>query len=281
MKILLSLIILISILNENISFENTIWRGTTLHYQLDTNKKINLLNPIITYNISKITDEEYDKNNLKLRFKSYDKLGGIFTTIPKIHNWMIDDYNMYIKNIINSQLNLKKIENNNEKSYKTKINYFHETTRSIIIFEYSYDIQKKLEINSIKISQLRCGGIKQYKTQLRLTNISSFLNLIKNWNFCKTTNINPSYPYSYEIIYSNSFDYKFLLTNEARLNHIFNGNLIISLPNIIEEYKPFTFLIGNLISKNNYNQLNINYNYKGELMSVEYNEYEPSRLISK
>jgi len=258
MRFLLSLSIVLLSIIPSLTFENRLWRGTTIQYERNVNK-MNLVNldfkyPTYIYNVSKISIDEYDTNNrLRLRLRSNDKFGGILSSIQKTHNWIID----------------------NQKSYMTIINFFQDTTRTLMIFEYSYDKLKNLELNSIKTSGLRCGVVKNYRMRPFLTNISSFLNLIKNWSYCKTTKINPQYPNSREIKYTNEFDYKFLLTNDDRINQVLTDNLIISLPSIIEDYKPFTFLIGCLVSPKNYKQININYNFKGELMSVEYNEYEP------
>ena len=99
------------------------------------------------------------------------------------------------------------------------------------------------------------------------------------FNFCKTTTINPYYPNSQEIKYSNTFDYNYFFMNDDRINNFFTDNLIVSLPVIINDYKPFSFIIGCFINPMNYKQLNINYNYNGVLLSIELNEYKISENI--
>jgi hypothetical protein len=253
MNFLLSItIILTSLFELNYSFTKGIWRGTTLFYQKGLNNNLDFNNIIYSYNITKLSIRDKKPNILNLRLRSYDKLGGVFSNIPKTHNWNID----------------------NNKSYVSEINFFQDTTRSLIIFNYTYDNFNKLELTSIKTSALRCGGIKKYRMRLRIMNISNFLNLIMKFNYCKTTIINPYYPNTPEIKYSKVFDYTYFFTNEDRINSVFTDNLIISLPSIIYEYKPFTFIIGCFISVTNYKQLNINYNYDGKLISMEYNEYK-------
>ena len=253
MKLLLSLVIFItSFFEMNNSFENGLWRGTTLIYQKGLNNKLDFNNIYYNYNITKYSIRNKKTNHLNLRFKSSDKIGGVITSVSKTHNWIID----------------------NNISYISEINFFEDTNRSLIIFNYTYDNLKKLELNSIKTSALRCGGIKNYRTRMRVMNISIFLNLMMKFNYCKTTKINPYYPNTREYSYTNSFDYKYFFTNEERINNIFTDNLIISIPYIINDYKPFSFIIGCFLSSNNYKQININYNFNGILTSIEYNEYK-------
>lgn len=258
MKLLLSLVIFItSFFEMSKSFENGLWRGTTLIYQKGLNNKLDFNNIYYNYNISKFTFRNSKKNHLNLRLKSYDKIGGVITSIPKSHNWIIDNNNSYI----------------------SEINFFQNTKRSLIIFNYTYDNFKRLELSSIKASALRCGGIKVYNSKLMMMNISIFLNLMMKFNFCKTTTINPYYPNSQEIKYSNTFDYNYFFMNDDRINNFFTDNLIVSLPVIINDYKPFSFIIGCFINPMNYKQLNINYNYNGVLLSIELNEYKISENI--
>jgi len=252
MNFLLSItIILTSLFELNYSFTKGIWRGTTLFYQKGLNNNLDFSNIIYSYNISKISNRNYKPNLLNLRLRSFDKLGGVISSIPKTLNTNIDNNNSYI----------------------SEINFFQDTKRSVIIFNYTYNNLKNLEITSIKASGLRCGGIKNHIMKFRIINISNFLNLIKQFNYCKKTIINQYYPNSYEIKYSNVFDYEYFFMNEDRINNIFTDNLIISLPSIINDYKPFTFIIGCFTSPINYKQLNINYNYNGILISIEFNEY--------
>jgi hypothetical protein len=252
MKLLLSIAIFITSLFEiNNSFENRLWRGTTLLYQKGLNNKLDFNDIYYNYNISKFSIKNKNTNHLNLRLKSYENNFKVYTSIPKIHNWNVD----------------------NNVSYISEINFFHNFKRSLIIFNYTYDNFKRLELNSIKTSALRCG-IKNYISLLRIMNISIFLNLMTTFKYCKTTKINPYYPNTHEHSYSNSFDYEYFFKNEERINTIFTDNLIISLPSVINDYKPFTFIIGCFLSSNYYKQININYNFNGILLSIEYNEYK-------
>ena len=262
MKLLLSIAIFITSLFEiNNSFENRLWKGTTLLYQKGLNNKLDFNDIYYNYNISNFSIKNTKTIHLNLRLKSYENNFKVYMNIPKIHNWNIDSkiYNWNIDNNI---------------SYISEINFFQDTKRSLIIFNYTYDNLKNLELSSIKTSALRCGGIKNYSTRSRIMNISIFLNLMTTFNYCKTTMINPYYPNSREYKYSNVFDYKYFFTNEERINNIFTDKLIISLPNVINDYKPFSFIIGCFLNSNNYKQLNINYNFNGILTSIEYNEYK-------
>jgi hypothetical protein len=252
MKLLSLVIFIISLFQINNSFENGLWRGTTLNYQKGLNNKLDFNNIYYNYNITKNSFKNFKLNHLNLRLKSYDKIGGIITSIPKTHNWILDNNNSYI----------------------SEINFFQDTKRSLIIFNYTYDNYKNLELSSIKTSALRCGEIKNYRMRTRIMNISIFLNLMTTFKYCKTTKINPYYPNTQEHSYSNSFDYEYFFKNEERINTIFTDNLIISLPSVINDYKPFTFIIGCFLSSNYYKQININYNFNGILLSIEYNEYK-------
>jgi len=261
MKLLLLLTTLFQLYS---AFNYGLWRGTTTYYLKDKNTiNLDLSKPkIYTYNFTNETINNnlrnyiLDTKNLNLKLRSSNKLGGIISRIPRNHNWILD----------------------NSKSYSTEVNFYHETCRSIISFNYTYDENKNLKLYSVITSALRCGHAKSYKFRLRLTNITSLVKILEDWSYCKSTKINPLFPHNNEVKILNEFDYKYLLTNENRINKILTDNIIISIPNTIEEYKPFTFLVGCLISPNCYKQLNINYNFNGELMSVEFNEYEPLEL---
>jgi hypothetical protein len=251
MKLLLSIaIFIISLFEFNNSFENRLWRGTTLIYKKGLNNKLDFKDIYYNYNISKFSIKYNDLNHLNLRLKSYENNFKVITSIPKTLNLNFD----------------------NNISYISEINFFHNVKRSLIIFNYTYDNFKKLELSEIKTSAFRCG-INNYVSLLRIMNISIFLNLMTKFNYCKTTRINPFYPNTHEHSYSNSFDYEYFFKNEERINNIFTDNLIISLPSVINDYKPFSFIIGCFINPNYYKQININYNFNGILLSIEYNEY--------
>lgn len=252
MKILLSYFILLtSLLHSSFSFENKIWRGTTTQYYKGLNNKIDFNNVFYNYNITKFTFNQKKENHLNLRLRFYDNFGGVISQISKSHNWILD----------------------NKKTYISEINFFQHSTRTLIIFNYTYNIFNKLELCSINTSALRSGKNKNYLMKIRITNISNFIELMTKFNFCKTTKINLSYPNSKEIKYYNKFLFEYFFRNENRINKIFTDNLIISLPMSINDYEPFTFIIGCFISLNKYKQLNFNYNFKGELISIEFNEY--------
>lgn len=263
-KILIKTFLLLLHLIMCTSFELGLWRGSTHYYIKGNNNIIDLSTPLIShYNNSKIYDiytnmyiNSFINNRfLNLKLQSYDKLGGIIAKIDK--------------------------KTDNSYYFSNQINFFHNAARSVITINYTYNDNLKLQLNSIAISRLRCGLTRISKNRLKLTNITSLKNKLKLWNYCKSTIINPKNPYSIIQKEFNCYDYEYLLDNEKRISHIFADNLIISIPNIIDENKPFSLLIGCLILNDCYKQVNLNYNFNGILTSVEFNEYEPFNFTNK
>lgn len=263
-----SLILFLTILNITTqAFDLGLWRGST-HYFVRNNNKIDLTKPIIstynyTYNFNKslFHNHFYYNNNFlngrffKLKLQSYDKLGGLLVKIDK----SID----------------------NSYYFTNQINFFHNTARSIITINYTYNNEQKLELNSIAVSGLRCGLSRVGKIRNKISNVSELKNRLKTWNYCKSTKINPRYPYNDEVREFNCYDYEYLLVNEKRISHIFIDNLIISVPDIIDDNRPFSLLFGCLVTQCSYKQVHLNYNFNGHLSSVEFNEYEPYNFTSK
>lgn len=257
--------ILFSLINVSLfiyvnSFDTGLWRGTT-HYYIKSNNQIDLKKPVIT--MRNYTQPYYFNrtlaNNkfLKLKLQSYDKLGGVIVNLNK----------------------------NTENTYyfTNQINFFYNTFRSVITINYTYNKEQKLELTSIIVSGLRCGLQRRLTSKFRpsLNNLTVLNDKLKTWTYCKSTIINPKEPYIKNIKEINCYDYEYMLLNKNRISKIFIDNLIISLPEIIDDNKPFSLLIGCLISNDCYKQVNLNYNFNGYLTSFEYNEYEPYNFTSK
>lgn len=266
---ILSLITLLSIINNSQSFELGYWRGTTYSYfkgynenKINFNKpqttiysRFDLLNLLDTYKINKINNSVplLDDNYLHLQLQSYDKIGGVIVKVKK------------------------EVDFNND--FTNEINFFYNSARSIITFSYKKIIDRyKLDLSSVHISAFRCGLVKSYSNREKLYNLTTIIDKVNKWSYCKTTFINTKTPNDKKISFTNEYDYKHLLINEKRITQIFTDNIVISLPKTIDDYKPFSLLIGCLISSNCYKQLNLNYNFNGVLISIEFNEYEPYQL---
>lgn len=264
-KFLKIIILSLNIIHNSQSFELGYWRGPTYSYYkvsitddksfLDEPKIIFYYNQ---YNNYKSFINIKDNNLLSFKFQAYDKIGGVTANIHKEVN-----FNTYLKN---------------------EINFYYNSARSIINFCYTTSKNNyELELSSIEISAFRCGLVKTYTYREKLNNITQLIDKIERRSFCKTTFINAKTPTYKQISLTNSFEYAHLLTNDNNKNNkriikILKDNIIISLPEFIEENKPFSFLIGCLISANSYKQLNLNYNFNGCLSSLEFNEYEPYLL---
>jgi hypothetical protein len=249
------------------AFDLGLWKGST-HYFVRSNNKIDLLKPIIstynyTYNFNKSLFHNHFYHNtnflngrfLKLKLQSYDKLGGFLVKIDK--------------------------STDNSYYFTNQINFFHNTARSIITINYTYNNEQRLELNSIAVSGLRCGLSRVGKIRNKVTNLTDLKNRLKTWRYCKSTKINPRYPYNDEVTEFNCYDYEYLLINEKRISHVFTDNLIISVPEIIDENRPFSLLFGCLVTQCSYKQVNLNYNFNGHLTSIEFNEYEPYNFTAK
>lgn len=259
------IILLLSILTTD-AFDLGLWKGST-HYFVRDNNKINLAKPIIstynyTYNFNKslFHNHFYNTNVLngrffKLKLQSYDKLGGF----------------------------LVKVDKNTDNSYyfTNQINFFHNTARSIITINYTYNSEQKLQLNSIAVSGLRCGLSRVGKIRNKISNLTELKNRLKTWRYCKSTKINSRYPYSDEVTELNCYDYEYMLINENRISSIFTDNLVISVPEIIDENRPFSLLFGCLVTQCSYKQVNLNYNFNGRLTTIEFNEYEPYNFTAK
>lgn len=262
-KFLKICLLTLNIFHNSKSFELGYWRGPTYsYYKVPSNDKTFLDEPrnIFYYNKynNYISLNAFKNDNLlTFKFQSYDKIGGITANIHKEVN-----FDTYLKN---------------------EINFYYNSARSIIKFCYRTSKNNyELELSSIEISAFRCGLVKTYSYREKLNNVTQIIDKTERWAFCKTTLINAKTPTNKQISFTNSFDYAHLLINDnnknKRIIKIFTDNIIISLPEFIEESKPFSLLIGCLISANSYKQLNLNYNFNGVLSSLEFNEYEPYLL---
>lgn len=242
------------------SFELVLWKGSTHFYLRNKNNYIDFNKPLITYynytnNISKNTFHNiyyYNINNFVVKLKSLEDSGCVIIKASK------DINNTY---------------------FNSQVNFFHNTLHLIITVNYNYNYELKHQVNYISISSLDNNLNKYANFRKEKLDINSLLKKINNWTYCKSTLINTKTPFIEHINNYNSFDYKYLLTNKNNINKVFIENLVISVPNIIDDNKPFTILLGCLISNDCYKQIILNYNFNGCLVSVEFNEYKPYNLI--
>ena len=257
------LFLVILFINNCYSFELGLWRGLT-HYYVRNSDSIDLSKPLITtnnythyYNLNKSLFQTnfIDTRFLRLKLQSYDKLGGIIAKVDK--------------------------RADNTYYFTNQINFFYNSARSVITINYTYNNNQKLQLNSIVVSGLRCGLTRTSPNRIKITNLTQLKDKLKNWSYCKTSIINPRNPFIINQKESNCYDYEFLLLNEQRLSYVFADNLIISVPDIIDDNKPFSLLFGCLISPSCYKQVNLNYNFNSVLTSFEFNEYEPHNFTNK
>jgi hypothetical protein len=249
-------------ISNNYSFELGLWRGYTYTYIRNYNNQFNFTKPIITtYNYSHNFNINFKNNyyyltNDYFRFKleSYEKNGGV---------------------IINANKDTNRISFNNQ------INFIHNNARSIINVNYYCTNDKKLKLNYISVSRLRSELIKIPNIRIRINTIEELITILKLWSYCKTTNINTKNIYDIVESESESFDFEYLMTNKNHISNIFIDNLVISVPNIIDDNKPFSMLFGCLLSEQCYKQITLNYNFNGYLVFAEFNEYEPFNLNKK
>jgi hypothetical protein len=259
-KSIILIFTVLELINKTQGFDLGLWRGST-HYFLRTNNKLDLSKPMIsTYNYSHNFNNSYNNRLLygrflNLKLQSYDKLGGFLLKIDK--------------------------STDNTYCFTNQINFFHNTARSIITINYTFNNNQKLQLNSISVSGLRCGLSRISKIRNKISNLTELKERLKTWRYCKSTKVNPRYPTSNEVQEFNCYDYEYLLINEKRISHIFTDNLIISVPEIIDNNRPFSLLFGCLVTQCSYKQVNLNYNFNGDLSSVEFNEYEPYNFTSK
>ncbi len=246
-------------INNCFSFELGLWQGLT-HYYIRNNNNIDLTKPLTIINnynntYYNLNTSFIDTRFLRLKLQSYDKLGGIIAKIDKKAD------NIYY--------------------FTNQINFFYNSARSIITINYTYNNEQKLQLNSIIVSGLRCGLTGTSSNRVKITNLTDLKDKLKNWTYCKSSIINPRNPFIINQKESNCYDYEYLLLNEKRISYVFADNLIISVPDIIDDDKPFSLLFGCLISPNCYKQVNLNYNFNSILTSFELNEYEPHNFTNK
>ena len=248
---------------SNASFELGLWRGSTHYFIRNQNNQFDFNKPLITtYNYSNNLKKNfnnndyfyYNKHNLKIKLASIDKNGGVI---------------IYANN------------NNNKTYINNQINFYNNLARSIININYSYNNEKKLKLNFISVSNLKCNSVKNSNLIIKNYNISNLIDILKTWNYCKTTTVETYNIFNKVINEGNSFDYEYLLNKSGYISKIFINNLVVSVPDIIDDNKPFSFLFGYILSNDCYKQVNLNYNFNGYLISTEFNEYEPFNFSKK
>jgi len=259
-------IILTNIISSNSSFELGLWRGFTHIYTRNQYNKLNFSRPFITsYNknytfnidIFNLNYNKYYDNKIKLKLNSNDNLGGVYINTDK-------NFDLYY-------------------NFNNKINFFHNYIYYIININYFINNQSKYQLNYITIYGLNCGLIKTYKYRNKHINISFMISKLKNLNYCKSTFINTKNIFNKEIkeYYTYDYNYEYFFKNPNYISILFIDKLVISIPEFIDDNKPFSMFYGYFISDNCYKQLNLNYNFNNELVSIEYNEYEPFNFTKK
>lgn len=251
-------------ISTNYSFELGLWRGSTYTYTRNYNNQFDFTKPIVTtYNYSRNFNISFNKNYyystndiFRLKLQSYKKQGGI---------------------IINSN------KDTNSRSFNNQINIFYNNTRSIINVNYYNDKCNRLKLNYISISKLRCDLNRINNIRYKIYNISNLISKIKSWSYCKTNNINSKNIYDISVSKSDLFDCEYLINKKDHISNIIINNLVISVPEIIDENKPFSMLFGCLLSDNCYKQIILNYNFNSYLIFTEFkfNEYEHLNLSRK
>ena len=260
-------IILSNIISSYSSFELGLWRGFTQIYTRNQYNNLDFSKPFIStynqnysYDINKLNfylnykkNYIFNENKLKLKLLSNDNFGGVYIDVDKNSNII----------------------------FNNQINFFYDSMRSIININYFLNNQSKFQLNYITITGLRCGLIKTYKIRRNPLNISLLISKLKKWNYCKSTFINTKNIYNKEITEHYSYDYEYFFKNPNYLSAIFIDKLVISIPETIDDNKPFSMVYGCLMTENCYKQLNLNYNFNGQLVSLELNEYEPFNFTKK
>ncbi len=97
----------------------------------------------------------------------------------------------------------------------------------------------------------------------------------------QTINLYNKYPES-KIYDIDSYDFKYFFLDinyKKRVCRIGVNNLILSVPEEIQDYRPFSIIFGCLLTQDLYNQVNMNYNYNGYLTSIDFYEYKPKPKV--
>lgn len=205
--------------------------------------------------IKKWIDNTYQIVDYKYQFSIYNGL---------VSGNAIQCINPHLTNNINRTL------------YKYEVNFIYNHTRSIIDIVYEKDVN-----NRLKLKMYNMTGLHNHKEldPKHVNSIVAFINKVSKWKGRFQT-IRPYMKYYNRKIYdvdSYDFCYFFLDTQEKkRICHLSLDNLILSIPEAIEEYKPYSFIFGCLVRTNLYIQVNINYNYNGIITSIDLYEYKPN-----
>jgi len=167
----------------------------------------------------------------------------------------------------------------NKKLFKYEINFLYNYTRSIVEIEYEKDINNKIIFKSFNMTSLYDSDIVNENNKEPIYSIWTLINKISNWKG-RFHAIHPNFRYnerrSYDI---DSYDFRYFfmdISRRKRICHLGLDNLIISIPEEIEDYKQFSIICGCLLTSNMYKQVNINYNYNGYITSIDLYEYMPN-----
>jgi hypothetical protein len=192
-----------------------------------------------------------------------------------------DNYQFHIKNgVIYGNvvdcLNPYLDKDINRKIYNYHITFKYNHSYSLINIEYKKNDDNRVLLNTYKMIKLRNVNDKEHREN-NMMNISTFIEQISNWRGRFRT-ITSNMKYLDNKIYDvDSYDFRYFfvdINNKKRVCCIDN-NLILSVPEEIDNYKAFTLVFGCLLDDNNYNQVNMNYNYNGYMTNIDLYEYKP------
>ncbi len=163
------------------------------------------------------------------------------------------------------------------KRYKYYVTFKYGNKYSIINVEYMKDINNKLRFDTYNMTELSNHNTTD-KNEI-IDSIWMLIDKVSKWRG-RFQSINSYIKYPMSNVYDiDSYDFRYFfmdISHKKRICHLGVNNLILSVPEEIDDYKPFSIIFGCLLTPELYNQVNINYNYNGYLTSVDFYEYKPS-----
>lgn len=231
----------------------------TFPFSINNNSyKINYIdneNAIYTRSDSKtfiITKTNYNNKGNAFMFPSINNNGGVGGQSSRILNYYLSNNNNFIQ----------------------EINFFYKKRREMINIIYKYNN------NKIRLDKIGIANLIEYNEHnneidlLKINDIELLLYLIHDWKG-DYLSFSPYKPLNEKKQKINRINLKPFLRKTNRICKIFNNNIIISIPNIIEEFKDFTMVFGCLHSPFLYKQLTVYYDNDGVLTSWELIEFKP------
>lgn len=195
-----------------------------------------------------ITKNNYNNNGNVFMFPSFDKNGGVGGQGSRIINFYLSNSNNFFQ----------------------EINFFHKNQREMINIIYNYK-NNKIRLQKIGIANLNNNDNNNL---INIDDINLLLYLIHDWkgDYLK---FSPYIPLNEKRIKVDRINLAPFIIKSNRICKLFNNNIIISIPDIIEDYKEFTMVFGCLHSPFLFKQLTIYYDIDGVLTSWEMIEFKP------